>query len=111
MSFQLIPLENFQENVTCIHCQQAVLDWNKDQYIQPCEHTLFVAMDLGFEYIADDFETTMQRSVDEIHGHDDQGLNIFNEITNSTYSHYYIYKMNIGQVGNQEIYRYIGISA
>ena len=55
MPFQLIALENSQENVSCPHCQHAVINLDEEQYIQPCEHTLFIAMDLGFEFIADDF--------------------------------------------------------
>ncbi|KAF1027668.1 MAG: hypothetical protein GAK29_00479 [Acinetobacter bereziniae] len=111
MPFQLITLENSQENVTCPHCTYPVIDWNEEQYLQPCEHTLFIAMDLGFEYISDAFEQTMQRSVDEIHQHDDQGLNIYKELTQSTYADYIIYKTSLGSVGSQEIYRYIGFSA
>lgn len=107
MPFQLITLENYQENVTCPHCQHAVIDWNEEQYIQPCEHTLFIAMDLGFEYISDEFERTMQRSVDEIHAHDDQGLNILSELTHSEYPNYLIYKTSLGIEGYS---RYIGFT-
>ncbi|MEG0482942.1 MAG: hypothetical protein RR575_05670 [Acinetobacter sp.] len=107
MPFQLITLENYQENVTCPHCQHAVIDWNEEQYIQPCEHTLFIAMDLGFEYISDEFENTMQRSVDEIHAHDDQGLNILSELTHTTYPNYLIYKMSLGIEGYS---RYVGFT-
>lgn len=107
MPFQLITLENYQENVTCPHCQHAVIDWNEEQYIQPCEHTLFIAMDLGFEYISDEFERTMQRSVDEIHAHDDQGLNILSELTYSEYPNYLIYKASLGIEGYS---RYIGFT-
>lgn len=110
MPFQLITLENSQENVTCPHCQHAVIDWNEEQYIQPCTHTLFIAMDLGFEYISDDFEATMQRSVDEIHAHDDQGLNIFNELSESSYANFLIYKTSLGVVGGQDFYRFIGFT-
>lgn len=107
MSFQLIELENFQENVTCPHCKQAVVDWSQEQYIQPCEHNLFIAMDLGFEFITDAFESTMQRSVDEIHLHDEQGINIFQEVTESTYPDYLIYKADLGV---ENMYRYIGFT-
>lgn len=68
-------------------------------------------MDLGFEYISDEFEATMPRSVDEIHAHDDQGLNIFNELSESNYPDYLIYKTSLGVVGDQDFYRYIGFSA
>ena len=110
MPFQLITIENSQENVTCPHCKHAVIDWNEEQYLQPCEHTLFIAMDLGFEFISDAFEKTMQRSVDEIHLHDDQGLDIFKDLTSSSYPKYLIYKTSLGMVGDQEISRYIGFS-
>ena len=56
----------------------------------------------GLEYISDAFEATMQRSVDEIHAHDDQGLNIFNELSESSYPHYLIYKISLGVVGDQD---------
>ncbi len=70
MPYQLIELNTpATENLLCPHCQHAVIDWAEEQYIQPCEHTLFVAMDLGFEYASDVFEQSMPRSVDEIHAH------------------------------------------
>ncbi|MDM1247508.1 hypothetical protein ACFODO_22880 [Acinetobacter sichuanensis] len=107
MTFQLIDVNNSGQNVTCPHCQHAVLDWSQEQYIQPCEHTLFIAMDLGFEFISDAFEQTMPRSVDEIHAHDEQGLHILNELTQATFKDYQIYKMDLGVEG---LYRYIGFS-
>ena len=59
MSYQLINTLPIQLKIlSCPYCQQAVLDWEQEQYIQPCDHTLFIAMDLGFEYIADRFEET-----------------------------------------------------
>lgn len=107
MTFQLIDVNNSGQNVTCPHCQHAVLDWSQEQYIQPCEHTLFIAMDLGFEFISDAFEQTMPRSVDEIHAHDEQGLHILNELTQATFKDYQIYKMDLGVEG---LYRYIGFN-
>ena len=59
MSFQIIEVQTPHENLLCPSCQHAVLNWEEEQYIQPCEHTLFIAMDLGFEYISDEFESTM----------------------------------------------------
>lgn len=106
MAFQLIDLHDQQGNITCPHCQHAVLDWEQEQYIQPCEHTLFMAMDLGFEYISDEFETTMQRSVDDIHA-DDENSNVFDEIARSTFTDFLIYKADLGVEG---MYRYIGFS-
>lgn len=107
MSFQLVEIENAQENVTCPYCQSNIIDWTEEQYIQPCAHTLFIAMDLGFEYISDVYEATMLRSVDDIHFHDDQSINIFQEISQSSYADYLIYKTDLGVAG---MYRYIGIS-
>lgn len=106
MAFQLIDLKNNQENVTCPHCQHAVLDWDQEQYIQPCEHTLFMAMDLGFEYISDEFESTMQRTVDEIHA-DDENSDVFTEISQSSYPDFVIYRSELGVEG---MYRYIGFN-
>jgi hypothetical protein len=107
MAFQLIELQNNQENVSCPFCQHAVLDWEQEQYIQPCEHTLFIAMDLGFEFISDEFESSMQRTVDEIHA-DDENSNVFDEITQSTYPEFTIYKADLGVEG---MYRYLGFSS
>lgn len=107
MAFQLIEINTTEQNVTCPYCHQAVLDWTQEQYIQPCEHTLFIAMDLGFEFISDAFEQSMPRSVDEIHANDEQGIHIFNEIYQATFTEYQMYKMDLGVEG---LYRYIGFS-
>ena len=56
MSYQLINVIDATQNIACPYCHQAVLDCEQEQYVQPCEHTLFMAMDLGFEFIADRFE-------------------------------------------------------
>ncbi|OTG82949.1 hypothetical protein [Acinetobacter sp. ANC 4648] len=108
MSFQLIQLEKNQVNVTCPYCQQDVLDWSQEQYIQPCAHTLFIAMDLGFEYISDAYEASMQRTVDEIHAHDDESMNIWHEISQASFPDYVIYQADLGVEG---MYRYIGLTA
>ena len=108
MAYQIIPLSiSAVDNIACPHCQQNVIDWIQEQYIQPCEHTLFIAMDIGFEYITDDFEQTMQCSVDDMHAHDDQ-VNMFAEITQSTYPNYLIFKSDLGAQG---YFRYIGFTA
>ena len=107
MAYQIIPLSiSALDNIACPHCQQNVIDWIQEQYIQPCEHTLFVAIDLSFEYVSDVFEASLQRSVDEIHAHDDQ-LNIFQEISQSTYPKFVIYQMDLGI---HNLSRYIGFS-
>lgn len=106
MTFQLIQVKNHQANVTCPYCQSAVIDWSQEQYLQPCAHTLFIAMDLSFEYASDVFEQTLPRSIDEIHANDDQ-LNIFDEICKSNHAEYLIYKMDLGVPGMS---RYIGLS-
>ena len=108
MSFQLIQLEKNQVNVTCPYCQHDILDWSQEQYIQPCAHTLFIAMDLGFEYISDVYEATMQRTVDEIHAHDDDSLNILQEISHASFANYVVYQADLGVEG---MYRYIGVTA
>ena len=54
MNYQLIEIRGEQTNVICPYCQHAVLNWDEEQYLQPCQHTAFIAMDLGFEYIADE---------------------------------------------------------
>ncbi|WP_445116038.1 hypothetical protein [Acinetobacter sp. WZC-1] len=107
MSFQLIQLENNQANVTCPYCHQDVLDWNQEQYIQPCTHTLFIAIDLGFEYISHVYEATMQRSVDDIHANDDN-IDVFHEISSADYADYVVYSSALGVA---DLQRYVGLSA
>lgn len=68
MSHQEIsPIFAADANVSCPHCQHAVIDWQQEQYVQPCEHTAFIAMDFGFEYAADAFEAVLPVTIDELH--------------------------------------------
>jgi hypothetical protein len=105
MSYQLINIVDASQNILCPYCQHAVLDWEQEQYIQPCEHTLFMAMDLGFEFIADRFEDVLTQSVDEIH--DDPTMNIYKTITQANYPNLKIYKADLGVEG---MFRYVGFS-
>ena len=105
MSYQLINIVDASQNILCPYCQHAVLDWEQEQYIQPCEHTLFMAMDLGFEFIADRFEDVLTQSVDEIH--DDPTMNIYKTITQANYPNLQIYKADLGVEG---MFRYVGFS-
>ena len=104
MSYQLINIVDASQNILCPYCQHAVLDWEQEQYIQPCEHTLFMAMDLGFEFIADRFEDVLTQSVDEIH--EDPNMNIFVTLK-ANYPEMKIYKADLGVEG---MFRYIGFS-
>ncbi|NIE95040.1 hypothetical protein F3J02_00830 [Acinetobacter sp. Tr-809] len=105
MSYQLINIVDATQNIVCPFCQHAVLDWDQEQYIQPCEHTLFMAMDLGFEFIADRFEEVLPQSVDEIH--EDPNMNIFASVTQAHYADMHIYKADLGVEG---LFRYVGFS-
>ena len=105
MSYQLINIVDASQNILCPYCQHAVLDWEQEQYIQPREHTLFMAMDLGFEFIADRFEDVLTQSVDEIH--DDPTMNIYKTITQANYPNLQIYKADLGVEG---MFRYVGFS-
>ena len=108
MSYQLIELDiQATDNIQCPHCQQHVINWAEGQYIQPCEHVLFIAMDIGFEYMTDEFEHSMPRSVDDLHANDDQ-VNIFAELVASQYPEYRIYQSVLGVEGYS---RYIGFTA
>jgi hypothetical protein len=107
MAYSLIEIANPQENIQCPHCQQSVIDWSEEQYIQPCEHTLFIAMDLGFEFISDEFESTMLRTVDEIHA-DDENSDVFTEISQSKLENFLIFKSALGV---ENLNRYIGFTA
>ncbi|MCH7378365.1 MULTISPECIES: hypothetical protein [Acinetobacter] len=105
MSYQLINIVDATQNIVCPFCQHVVLDWDQEQYIQPCEHTLFMAMDLGFEFIADRFEEVLPQSVDEIH--EDPNMNIFASVTQAHYADMHIYKADLGVEG---LFRYVGFS-
>lgn len=105
MSYQLINIVDATQNIQCPFCQQAVLDWDQEQYIQPCGHTLFMAMDLGFEFIADRFEEVLPQSVDEIH--EDPNMNIFASVSQAHYADMHIYKADLGVEG---LFRYVGFS-
>ena len=108
MSYQLVQLEiQATDNIQCPHCQQQVIDWAEEQYVQPCEHTLFIAMDIGFEYITDEFEQSMRRTVDDLHANDDQ-VNVFAELAAATYLEFMIYQSDLGIEGYS---RYIGFTA
>ncbi|MBJ9955766.1 hypothetical protein [Acinetobacter courvalinii] len=105
MSYQLIHIADATQNITCPFCQHAVLDWEQEQYIQPCEHTLFMAMDLGFEFIADRFDEVLSQSVDEIH--EDPNMNIFATVSQANYPEMQIFKADLGVEG---MFRYVGFS-
>ena len=106
MSYQLINIVDATQNILCPYCQHAVLDWKQEQYIQPCEHTLFVAMDLGFEFVADRFEAQMTKSVDELH--EDPDMNIFTAITETLYPEMTIIQTDLGV---ENLSRYAGFSS
>ncbi|AOA59969.1 hypothetical protein [Acinetobacter larvae] len=107
MSFQLIESDHMPEHVYCPHCQHAIINNDEVQYIQPCAHTLFIAMDLSFEFVSDVFEDSLPLSIDEIHGND-ENLNIFTEITRSNYPDFVIYKFSLGL---HDLSRYVGVAA
>ena len=108
MAYQLIQLPiQATDNIACPHCQQAVINWSEEQYVQPCEHTLFIAMDIGFEYITDEFEHTLRRTVDDMHANDDQVV-VIEELTASSYPDFVIYQSDLGIEGYS---RYVGITA
>lgn len=90
------------ENISCPRCQQLVIDWSQEQYIQPCPHTALIALDLGFEYISDEFEHYLPYSVDEIH---DKEMNIKEIIQQIDIKKLEMFKM---ELGFENYYRYIG---
>ena len=105
MSYQLVELKDATANILCPICKLAVIDWSQEQYVQPCEHTLFIAMDLGFEFVADRFEESMTQNVDELH--EDPNMNVFEAITSTSYKNLTILKSDLGVDG---LFRYVGIS-
>ncbi len=105
MPYQLIELNDASANIECPLCKQAIIDWAQEQYIQPCEHTLFIAMDLGFEFVADRFEDGMNQNVDELH--EDPNMNVFEALTTTTYENLIILKSDLGV---ENLFRYVGVS-
>ncbi|OTG82496.1 hypothetical protein B9T31_14455 [Acinetobacter sp. ANC 4558] len=107
MTYQFIQLDvKATDNIACPHCGQDVVDWSDEQYIQPCEHVLFIAMDIGFEYMTDIFEQTMARGVDDLHANDDTVL-MLEEIKAATYPEFIITASDLGIQGYS---RYIGFA-
>lgn len=107
MAYQLIQLEHqATDSIQCPHCGHWVINWQEEQYVQPCEHTLFIAMDIGFEYITDEFEATMAHSVDELHANDDQ-MNMFDAIKAANYPQFLVLQADLGLQGYS---RYLGFS-
>lgn len=103
MPLSMRQIESATAHVTCPICQSCVINWSEEQYIQPCQHTVFIALDLGFEFVADSFEATLAHSVDDIHQHE---LNVLDEIKKSTQlSELTIYQMPLGAL---DYSRYIG---
>jgi len=96
MHYQLIELNDASANIECPFCKQAIIDWAQEQYIQPCEHTLF---------IADRFEERMDQNVDELH--EDPNMNIFEALTTTTYENLIILKSDLGV---ENLFRYVGVS-
>ncbi len=92
-------------NIVCPFCQRAVIDWQQEQYVQPCEHTLYIAMDLGFEFISDRFEASLSQGVDDIH--EDPEMNIAATLTSSDYPVEHHIQAELGVEG---MYRYLGFS-
>ena len=105
MHYQLIELNDASANIECPLCKHAIIDWAQEHYLQPCEHTLFIAMDLGFEFIADRFEECMNQNVDELH--EDPNMNVFEALTTSDYENLTILKSDLGV---ENLFRYVGIS-
>ena len=105
MTYQLINVIDATQNIACPYCHQAVLDWEQEQYVQPCEHTLFMAMDLGFEFVSDRFEQKMSRSVDEIH--DDETANVYAEIMKVDFEQAILVR---SELGVENMYRYTGFA-
>lgn len=49
----------YGEQICCPICSQVVIDPNRDQeeaYFQACEHTLYVAHDMGIDYASEVFK-------------------------------------------------------
>lgn len=92
-------------HIRCPFCQQTVLDWDQEQYVQPCEHTLYIAMDLGFEFISDRFEASLSKSVDEIH--EDPEMNIAATLAAANYP---VEQQVQAELGVEGMYRYLGFS-
>lgn len=106
MTYTLIQQPDAWANIQCPICKQAVVDWAQEQYIQPCEHTVFIAMDLGFEFVADRFEHYMPQTVDELH--EDPDVNIFSAICAAQYPKLTIIQTELGV---QNLSRYTGFSS
>lgn len=54
-------LDNYEEPLLCPVCHEQVVPTDTDPNLEltPCEHTLFIATDDGFEYRSDEFDQLM----------------------------------------------------
>ena len=105
MSYHLIEVTDASANVHCPHCQQAVVNLANEEYIQPCKHTLFIALNIGFEYVADRFEKLLPKSVDELH--EDLEQDIFKIVSAVNINDMTIVKSDLGVM---DMFRYTGFS-
>ena len=69
---QRVELSTYRLPVHCIFCGKKVVsgDEGEEQTFSPCQHTLFIATDEGFEYRSDHFVELM-KSVEDVDSEED----------------------------------------
>jgi hypothetical protein len=57
--FEKIESYDYESSICCPICHEVVVSMNEMDDLTPCEHTLFIATDYGFEFRDDRFNEAM----------------------------------------------------
>lgn len=103
MHYQLIEFGNVHPDIMCPFCRQTVVHQHLVMAEQLCSHVLFVAMDLGFEFVSHSFEASLPLSIDDLHAQDNP--DIWGSLLQSNLTDVQLIKSPLG-VAN--LYHYLG---
>ena len=103
MHYQLTQYSSIHANFDCPFCRQTVLSQHAVAAENLCQHLLFVALDLGFEFVSDRFEHSLSLSIDQLH--EQEPFDFLQSLESSSLQRVRIYQMPLG-VAN--LYHYLG---
>ena len=103
MPFQLQVMSKPADDFQCPFCHEYIIQAQTIWYENNCPHLLFVALDLGFEYISIEFEQSLPFLVDELHTQDQ--IDILQSVSESSIAQFELIQIPLG-VAN--LSRYLG---
>lgn len=103
MPFQLQVISKPAIDFQCPFCRDDIIQAQCIRHEHDCPHLLFVALDLGFEYISTEFEQSLPFSVDELHAQDH--IDILQSVSKSSIAKFELIQIPLG-VAN--LSRYLG---